>query len=142
MAELLERLHPADSPPTLTMGWEGARELVRRGFDVQSHTTAHAVLGQETAEEQRKDLHSAREQLERELDIKITTVAYPHGTAAHYNGETIRAAQATGYSWGVTTREGFSRPATPDLEVRRCVMYPERGIGELIAQLRYLVRTQ
>jgi peptidoglycan/xylan/chitin deacetylase (PgdA/CDA1 family) len=107
---------------------------------VQSHTTAHAVLSQESTDDQRRDLASARDELERRLGVNITTVAYPHGTAAHYDTCTLQAARDAGYRWGITTREGFSGPGTPALELRRCVMYPERGIVELLAQMRYLAR--
>ena len=140
LAELIDRLEPSQPLPDLMMGWDGARELVRRGFDVQSHTMAHAVLSQETAGEQQNDLRMARDRLERELGIEVTTVAYPHGRAKHYNQDTLLAARLAGYRWGVTTREGFSRPDTPSFELRRCVMYPERGVRDLLAQLRYLMR--
>jgi len=139
MTELVERLRPSRPLPDLMMGWEGARELVRRGFDVQAHTMAHAVLSEETAEEQQADLRKARDELERELGVEITTIAYPHGTARHYDGDTLTAAALAGYRWGLTTREGVSRPHTPPLELRRCVMYPERGVRDLLAQLRYAI---
>jgi peptidoglycan/xylan/chitin deacetylase (PgdA/CDA1 family) len=140
MAEVLERLSPAQPAPDLMMRWDGARELVRRGFDVQSHTMAHAVLAEETPGEQARDLQMARAELERRLGIEITGIAYPHGTAAHYNRDTVEAARAAGHQWAVTTREGFTGPDTPRLELRRCVMYPERGVRDVLAQLRYAIR--
>ena len=139
MTEIVERLRPSRPLPDLIMGWDGARELVRRGFDVQAHTMTHAVLSEETAEEQQRDLRMARDELERALDVEITTVAYPHGTARHYDRDTLTAAALAGYRWGLTTREGFSRSDTPALELRRCVMYPERGVRDLMAQLRYSI---
>ena len=136
--EVLERLGPTPPAPELMMDWDGARELARRGFDIQSHTMAHAVLAQETAKEQQRDLRMAREALERETGTEITSIAYPHGTAAHYDAATLESARAAGYRWGITTREGFTCADTPRLEVRRCVIYPERGIADLLAQLRYV----
>jgi len=138
MTEVLERLGPTPPAPELMMDWDGARELARRGFDIQSHTMAHAVLAQETAKEQQRDLRMAREALERETGTEITSIAYPHGTAAHYDAATLESARAAGYRWGITTREGFTCADTPRLEVRRCVIYPERGIADLLAQLRYV----
>lgn len=138
MVELLDRLAPSRALPELIIGWDGARELVQRGFDVQSHTMAHAVLSQEEIEEQERDLRTARAELARELGVEVTTIAYPHGTDRSYNSGTTAAAARAGYRWGLTTQEGFCRPDTPPLEFRRCVMYPERGIRDLVAQLRYL----
>lgn len=139
MSELLGLLDPAGERPSLFMGWEGARELVRRGFSVQSHTLSHVVLSQEDAEGQRRELGDARRALERELEIEISTIAYPHGGTQHYTAETVKIAEEAGYRWGVTTREAFTTSATAPLEIRRCLVYPERGVIDLLAQLRYLL---
>lgn len=140
MRALIETLAPRGQRPRLFMGWQGARELLRRDFTVESHTLTHPVLSQETAAHQQLELLGARESLEGELDIEISTVAYPHGGLPDYNAETLTAARSAGYRWGITTREGFSTAAIPPLEIRRCVMYPERGVIDLLAQLRYMLR--
>jgi peptidoglycan/xylan/chitin deacetylase (PgdA/CDA1 family) len=121
------------------MDWEGAGSLLRRGFDVQSHTMEHAVLSQETPSDQARDMTDARTTLERELETEITTLAYPHGTLDEYDASSVAAARAAGYRWAVTTREAFTRRATEPLEIPRVVMYPERGGAELLSQMRYLV---
>jgi peptidoglycan/xylan/chitin deacetylase (PgdA/CDA1 family) len=139
MSELLELLQPPGERPSLFMDWDGARELVRRGFSVQSHTRSHVVLSQEDAESQRRELTDARATLENELEIEISTIAYPHGGTQDYTAETVKIAAEAGYRWGVTTREAFTTSATAPLEIRRCVVYPERGVIDLLAQLRYLL---
>jgi peptidoglycan/xylan/chitin deacetylase (PgdA/CDA1 family) len=139
MGELLELLEPTGDLPDLFMGWDGARELVRRGFSVQSHTSSHVVLAQETTERQRRELSDVRQELERELGVSISTIAYPHGGRGDYTPETVSIAAEAGYRWGVTTREAFTTSATEPLEIRRCVVYPERGNQDLLAQLRYLL---
>ncbi len=138
MTELLELLSPRGRKPDLFMDWSGAQELVRRGFSVQSHTCAHPVLSQETPAEQQRELIEARQHLQDKLSIEVSTLAYPHGGPPDYNAATVIAAKAAGYSWAVTTREGFTTNTTSPLEVRRCVVYPERGIVDLLAQLRYI----
>jgi peptidoglycan/xylan/chitin deacetylase (PgdA/CDA1 family) len=135
---LVDSLSPRGEPPDLFMGWEEARELVRRGFTVQSHTCSHPVLGQENAERQQRELTEARRRLEAELGGSVSILAYPHGGPLDYDADTLASAADAGYRWGVTTREGFTTSDTPPLEVRRCVVYPERGVIELLAQLRYL----
>lgn len=139
MSELLELLEPDGERPSLFMGWDGARELVERGFSVQSHTSSHVVLAQEDAERQRRELADARTTLESRLGIDVSTIAYPHGGTQHYTEETVRIAADAGYRWGVTTREAFTTSATAPLEIRRCLVYPERGVVDLLAQLRYLL---
>lgn len=140
MSDLLATLSPRGAPPRLFMDWSGARELVRRGFSVQSHTCTHPVLSQETPTDQLRELVEARRRLEEGIDIEISTLAYPHGGLPDYNADTVDAASVAGYSWAVTTREGFSTSATPRLELRRCVVYPERGAIDLLAQLRYILQ--
>jgi peptidoglycan/xylan/chitin deacetylase (PgdA/CDA1 family) len=140
MRELLEILAPTGDPPDLFMDWEGARELVRRGFSVQSHTLSHVVLSEETPEEQLRELAGGRTRLESELGINISSIAYPQGTPLDYDQVTVAAAAQAGYEWGLTTREGFTTSTTPSLEIRRCVIYPERGVADLLAQLRYMLR--
>jgi peptidoglycan/xylan/chitin deacetylase (PgdA/CDA1 family) len=139
MAELLEMLSPEGDPPDLFMNWDGARELARRGFSVQSHTRSHVVLSEETPEEQLRELVEGRAQLESELGTSVSTIAYPQGGPLDYNAATLTATTAAGYTWGLTTHEGFTTSATSPLEIRRCVIYPERGIVDLAAQLRYMV---
>jgi peptidoglycan/xylan/chitin deacetylase (PgdA/CDA1 family) len=142
MSTLIEKLSPRGERPRLFMDWDGARELVRRGFSVESHTCSHPVLSQETPAEQQQELAHARTRLEEKLEIEISTLAYPHGGPPDYNAETLSAAQAAGYTWAITTREGFSTDTTPPLEIRRCVVYPERGVIDLLAQLRFMLRNR
>jgi peptidoglycan/xylan/chitin deacetylase (PgdA/CDA1 family) len=139
MQTLVDSLAPRGESPRLFMDWAQARRLVARGFSVQSHTCSHYVLANESPESQRAELSDSRAQLESALAISISTLAYPYGGPAEYSGETVAAARESGYSWALTTCEGFTTARTPALEIRRCVIYPERGVLDLLAQLRYLV---
>jgi peptidoglycan/xylan/chitin deacetylase (PgdA/CDA1 family) len=142
MRSLVETLEPREEIPRLFMNWDEARELVRRGFSVQSHTCSHYVLAHETPDCQRAELTDSRAQLESALGISISTLAYPYGGPAEYSDTTVSAAREAGYSWALTTREGFTTASTPALETRRCVVYPERGIVDLLAQLRYIMQSR
>ena len=134
---LLDQLEPSGTAPDLFMDWDDAGELVRRGFSVQSHTASHPVLSHETCERQRSELTRARRELEEGLGIAVSTIAYPHGGLRDYSAETVTIAAQAGYRWGVTAREGFTTSTTAPLEIHRCLVYPERGVVDLLAQLRY-----
>jgi peptidoglycan/xylan/chitin deacetylase (PgdA/CDA1 family) len=142
LAELRGLLKPTGDPPNLMMGWDEARTLVKRGFDVQSHTESHPVLSMETAEQQGRELQSARDELESELSVRVSSVAYPHGTTDHYNSDTIEAVGSAGYEWGLTTVEGFCFAGTPEFELRRCITYPQRGAREIFSHLRHVLRPE
>jgi peptidoglycan/xylan/chitin deacetylase (PgdA/CDA1 family) len=109
------------------LDWDGARQLVRRGFTVASHSLVHTILAEEPGPEQEQDLRGSRRQLEQELDLPVELLAYPNGKRPDYSRATIAAAARAGYTHALTTLEGWNRPATEPYEVRRFVQQPERG---------------
>lgn len=141
--EIVGQLAPAGPRPgrAMFLDWPGARQLVARGFAVGSHSSAHAILSEEDPDTQDADLVRSRAELERELEVAIDMVAYPNGTRRDYDGHTLAAATRAGYAYGITTVEGLNRPDTPRLEVRRSVVYPERGPRDVVASLRHAVPT-
>ncbi len=129
LGELVERLAP---PPRedlaeLFLDWDGARDLAGRGFEIGSHSRDHCILSEETAAAQRDDLGESRAMLEEHLGVSISAIAYPNGTTRDYDEATLTAARAAGYAHGVTTRKGWNSRRTPPFELRRAVVYPERG---------------
>jgi peptidoglycan/xylan/chitin deacetylase (PgdA/CDA1 family) len=131
VSELVERLRPQGEAPgrTLFLDWDGAREIVRRGFSVGSHSMHHAILAREEVRVQFDDLAASRRQLEAELGVTVELLAYPNGQPGDYDTDTFQAARLTGYSHAITTIEGWNITTTPAYEIRRFVMYPERGLS-------------
>lgn len=103
--ELVDRLDPAGryDGRELFVDWDGARDLVRSGFTVGSHTCGHAILAREDAEAQRKDLVRCRELLQSELSVPVPGLAYPNGERGDYDAATIAAAREAGHTHAVTT---------------------------------------
>jgi peptidoglycan/xylan/chitin deacetylase (PgdA/CDA1 family) len=143
VAELLEMLRPTGASPVrqLFHDWNGACDLVRAGFGIGSHSCHHAILSQETPQEQQRDLAESRAALEQELQVPIDVLAYPNGTELDFDATTEQAATAAGYSFAVTTLDGFNRTLSQRHQVRRSVIYPERGPIDLVASLANSVRT-
>jgi peptidoglycan/xylan/chitin deacetylase (PgdA/CDA1 family) len=121
------------------MDWDEALKL-REHMEIGSHSLHHAILSQESAEEQSADLRSARTQLQEQLGVEASMLAYPNGTGADYTPSTFVAASHAGHSHAVTTRRGLNEATTPRYEVRRTVMAPERGIVDLRKILRDTLR--
>jgi peptidoglycan/xylan/chitin deacetylase (PgdA/CDA1 family) len=136
VAELLERLEPLGEPNhrRLFLDWEGARELLGRGFEVGAHSTDHAILARESPAAQLTDLVESRRRLEAELDVAVDVLAYPNGSRADYDAATVDAARRAGYSHGLTARSGWNSRATPLFEIRRVVLEPQRGFADIGAQ--------
>lgn len=123
--------------PELFLDWAGAGELVRRGFAIGSHTSAHAILARETPQAQQLDLVTARRRLQEELQVSVDVLAYPNGRARDFDAATTAAAARTGHTHSLTTIEGLHVAGGSPHAVRRCVVYPERGWSELVATVRY-----
>ena len=137
VTELVSKLEPSGPEPShLFLDWDGARALLDMGFDIGSHTLHHPILSQEKPEEQRKELNESRRVLQEETSHGIDLLAYPNGTSLDYDSTTTAAARAAGYSHSVTVIEGWNTRATPAHEVRRFVVYPERGRRGLAVVLR------
>lgn len=132
VAELLERLEPDGQLDhmELFLDWDGARELVRRGFSVGAHSMEHAILARETPAAQLTDLVESRRCLEAELGVAVDLLAYPNGTRSDYDTATVEAARSAGYAHALTARTGWNSRATPIFEVRRVVLEPHRGFAD------------
>jgi peptidoglycan/xylan/chitin deacetylase (PgdA/CDA1 family) len=118
----------------LFLDWDGARELVRRGFSVGSHTTRHAILSREPPEEQARDLVSSRTQLEAGLGIRVPLLAYPNGTRMDYDEATMRAAALAGHTHALGAHAGINRPSTPAYAHPRLVVAPDRPFLDMLVR--------
>jgi peptidoglycan/xylan/chitin deacetylase (PgdA/CDA1 family) len=137
VARLVELLQPDGAPEEidrLFLDLDGARELARRGFEVGSHSTHHAILSREPAAYQRYDLADARRWLEVQLDRPVPLLAYPNGRWADFDDVTVAAAREAGYTHSLTTQAGRNRPGTPAHALRRIVLEPHAGFAELTAR--------
>ena len=131
---LVRRLEPLGRPEQLFMDWDDAREVVRHGFEVGSHSMSHCVLSRESTEEQERELTQSRAQLEERLDVEVRLFAYPNGTETDYDHTTITAARRAGYRYAVTTRAGRVNARTA-FEIRRQMVEPAEGLSGLLRSL-------
>ena len=138
--ELTEILAPTGSPGHLFLEWDGARQLVERGFTIGSHTMYHAILTEESPEDRRRDLARSKERLENELGVPIELLAYPNGTVSDYDADVISAAQWAGYSGAFTLLKRPNTPETPPYELGRFLMYPQKGVSNYANVLPPAVR--
>lgn len=141
VGELVSTLRPEGDPGDRDMflDWDGAREIVGRGFAVGSHSAYHAILSRETPADQERDLRHSRDELEERLQTPATVLAYPNGTARDYDGHTLAAAAAAGHRHALTTVDGRNGPATPPLQLRRYVVTPVTGRSPARALARRLL---
>ncbi|HEV8652591.1 MAG TPA: polysaccharide deacetylase family protein [Actinomycetes bacterium] len=132
VAELCELLAPEGTfdSDRLFLDWAGARELVRRGFSVGSHSMYHSILSREEVDRQVEDLAASRQLLERELDVRVRLLAYPNGARGDYDAGTLLAAERAGYTHSLTVRPGLNNSSTPAHEGRRVVLAPDERVWQ------------
>jgi peptidoglycan/xylan/chitin deacetylase (PgdA/CDA1 family) len=133
VAELRDRLEPVGTTDVgdLFLDWDCARQLVRRGFTVGSHSMHHAILSRETDDEQAQDLAASRRALETALDVPVHLLAYPNGSRVDYDAGTVRAAERAGYAHALTVRPGLNDRSTPTHELRRVVLEPAPRVATI-----------
>lgn len=131
LQELIDASAPDQPYGSLFLDWDGAIDLVASGVAIGSHSVRHAILSEEEPAEQVRDLASSKSTLEETLGVPVELLAYPNGTTRDYDSATLDAVGQAGYRAAITTRPGRNRPQTPPFELRRFVVYPERGAAGL-----------
>jgi peptidoglycan/xylan/chitin deacetylase (PgdA/CDA1 family) len=101
---------PESAGERLFLSWEEAREMQRCGMAFGSHTDTHEVLSKLSPERQREEVFRSREILERELDRRIDTLAYPVGQRYCFSPDTVEALKQTGYRAAFSFYGGLNRP--------------------------------
>lgn len=123
----IEELEAACSPyepwparTRLFMNLDEAREMIRGGMAVGSHTKTHPILSQLTREEQITELAESRASLSSQLAIPIDTLAYPVGRQTAFNQTTRSVLRDTGYRAAFSFYGGLNQPGTTDcLDIKR-----------------------
>ena len=113
------------------MNWDEVRQIHRRGFTIGAHTVTHPILSNLEPDELEVELSTSSiliekelcnlheqaeakeldelkgfvEQVKKESDIKIDTIAYPFGSEYDYSDRVIDKARELGYRLGFTLTE-------------------------------------
>lgn len=93
------------------LNWQEARAMLAGGMAIGSHTHSHTILSQLSFEQQRDELARSKHELEAELATKIDALAYPVGSRAAFNEQTVRALRETGYTIAFSHYYGVNSPA-------------------------------
>jgi peptidoglycan/xylan/chitin deacetylase (PgdA/CDA1 family) len=112
--ELAAAAQGEEPPGTLRrfLNWDEAREMIRGGMAIGSHSQSHPVLSQLEPEKQRQELSESKAILSRELGIEVDTLAYPVGQATSFSPVTQKLAQEVGYRAAFSYYGGVNLPNT------------------------------
>src|SRR5260370_33139937 len=110
--ELLEELR-SEAECTLPetgrrfLNWQEAKEMKSAGMDIGSHTRSQRILGQISPEQQRWELEQSKKEIEENIGIEVSTLAYPIGTRGTFDGTTEAIARSLGYTIGLSFSGGL-----------------------------------
>jgi peptidoglycan/xylan/chitin deacetylase (PgdA/CDA1 family) len=99
--------------------------------DFQSHTVSHPILPACSDEKATEEIRTSKLQLEAQLDLEVTALAYPNGG---YTTREMAIARAAGYECGLTTDPGFNKANSPMYALRRLVIRDDCGVHELVVR--------
>ena len=155
----IQAMHEALAvPDTLSPGegatrpltWAEAREMQESGHvSFGAHTMNHPILACLTDEQELlREIQACRVVLEQQLHRPVHCFAYPVGQRQHIGDSVVQAVQQAGYSWALTTINGFNtRQSNPyllrrietDVSQHWLILAAEAaGLWALIARLRWL----
>jgi peptidoglycan/xylan/chitin deacetylase (PgdA/CDA1 family) len=109
------------------------RTLVKRGWEVDSHTVSHPDLTRLSATELRHELVASRQRLRALFRVPVDFICYPGGA---YDTRTIAAARKAGYLGGLTCDYSLARRSKP-FALCRIALNRQRVGKALAAVLRF-----
>ncbi len=103
-------------PSAHLMNWTSAKELLKHGFAVGSHSRTHPSLTQLDDTSISDEVEGSRRDFEDRLGAPIRHFAYPYG---HYDDRVRNAVHRCGYTAACSTHSGFNNVTTDRYGLRR-----------------------
>jgi peptidoglycan/xylan/chitin deacetylase (PgdA/CDA1 family) len=104
---------------------------MRSYVNFQSHTVFHPFLTMCEEQEAKTEITKSKEILEKEYNLTINTIAYPHGD---YSQREIALIREAGYKCGVTVDYGFNTIHSDLLRLKRLPVNDTEDLNELVVK--------
>jgi peptidoglycan/xylan/chitin deacetylase (PgdA/CDA1 family) len=114
---------PASAPTFPLMSWENLAALVQAGWEIGAHGVEHAPLTHLDTAAAERELGACRERIQKELNIRVDSFAYPYGA---WNPQADRHVQRF-YAAAVTTHLAY-RSGQAVFRLPRLDTYYLRGV--------------
>jgi peptidoglycan/xylan/chitin deacetylase (PgdA/CDA1 family)/2-polyprenyl-3-methyl-5-hydroxy-6-metoxy-1,4-benzoquinol methylase len=118
--------------PLPLMSWDQLRILSAKGVEIGGHSTSHWDLTTVSMRDVARDGEKAREDLQRELGLDVTIMAYPWGRRDADVGMMLAG---VGYRAAVTTYGGRSRPGDDLMSLPRIEVFGNDSLAEFAAKV-------
>lgn len=107
-----------------TLGWDGLRELDRRGVRVESHGISHRPLADLEVDVAAREIAISKLHLEERLGRRVRAFAYVKGSEAHFKPVHVSLLRQAGYELGFTSVSGGNLASTDRFLLRRYNVEP------------------
>jgi len=106
---------------TLTPG-----ELIELGngrhFEIGAHTVTHSLLAAATAARQHQEIQQSKDELEKILEVPVTSFAYPFGKRGDYSSGTVDIVRDSGFRLACSNFAGMVKPGVDVYQLPRMFM--------------------
>jgi peptidoglycan/xylan/chitin deacetylase (PgdA/CDA1 family) len=106
------------------MNWDEVRALHRSGFEVGAHTRSHIDLGKVSSAEARDEVLGARQELERQIGVRVDSFAYPYGGRKHVTEANRAVVKDAGYRCCCSAFGGINPAGTDPFRLKRVPVSP------------------
>jgi len=110
LEKVCEVSRPTGGADRCFLDWHEAREMQEHGMAFGSHTHSHEILTKLSPELQQEEARRSRKILERELNQKIDTLAYPVGLQHCFSAGTVNILEQMGYRAAFSFYGGSNLP--------------------------------
>lgn len=111
--------------------WEQLRAMAAQGISVGAHTVTHPILSRvETKEETEREVLESKACIERELQRKVETFAYPNGMQEDMSPASMECVRAH-FQGAVTAISGLNAPGADVHQLLRLPCDPELPLPHL-----------
>ena len=122
--------------------WDDLRELVRRGFAVQSHGASHRAFSELAPVDRARELERSKAALEAELELTVNLFAYPYGDDADAPSDLREALVRAGYRAACCYGGGtISMPPKDPYRLERLAIGPDTDLTAALERGRSGVGT-
>lgn len=91
-------------PPFHSVSWPQLQEMHKEGLVVGSHTVTHPILSSLSTTSLQYELAMSAATIQQHLGTAPTGICYPNGRPEDINEDVIKAAELTGYTYGLMGR--------------------------------------
>ena len=91
-------------------------------FEIGAHSVNHIPLSSLSIQEQKEEIYYSKIELEKIIEEKISSFAYPYGTKEDYNGETLKIMSQSDFKLSCANYPGIVKSNTNLHEIPRVVV--------------------